>query len=86
MENRTREEIQKALSVLRGVLDTLPNRDAFGESNAKEKKGINGWILALETADSMVENGEYPQRVRGSGEVNAWLFHEFSFINDYMEA
>jgi hypothetical protein len=83
MEQRTLEEIQQAIDVLRKALKETPDEDIFGGSNVAEKADMREWADELEDAKDLVEAGEYPERDDAS-EAATWLHRIPSYINDYL--
>lgn len=83
---RTQQEIEETILALQKVVDETPDVSGFGDSNVDEKNQLRGWIVGLNRANDTVKGGGYPEKETGSwgGEVNAWLWNDFSIINDYL--
>lgn len=75
---RTDDEIKAMIATLQKEVDSLPETNFFGDSNAESIKESNQWITDLNLALSynVLPDDKF-------NDVRLWLVGEFSALNDY---
>lgn len=78
MIKKTNEEIKKMIDTLQKEVDSLPERNFFGDSNAESKNESLQWISELNQALTFktIPDNKY-------SDVGLWLVGKFSALNDY---
>jgi hypothetical protein len=78
MIKKTDEEIKKMIETLQKEVDSLPERNFFGDPNAESKNESLQWISELNIALTfkVLPDNKW-------SDVGLWLIGKFSALNDY---
>lgn len=78
---RTTEEMQKLLDALKEELATLPETNAFGDSNKESRRETKEWIGDLEASIAIGQNAAEDD----TGEMCYWLAGKSDMLDIYLE-
>lgn len=76
---RTKEEIEKTIQIISKEINSLPEYNAFGDSNMDDIMEIKGWVKELQKWQYQTNISIFDPKT----EVEMWMVGKWSALNDY---